>query len=47
MASKDEKKAQQIKQLYAELNKFGRNEEYDKAVKSANKSTYLCTWGET
>jgi hypothetical protein len=38
MASKDEKKAQQIKQLYSELNKFGHNEEYDKAVKSANKS---------
>jgi hypothetical protein len=37
-ANKEDKKAQQIKQLYAELNKYGTSEEFDKAVKSANKS---------
>ena len=33
-------KEQSIRQYYTELNKFGSAGEYDKAVKSANKSEF-------
>lgn len=36
--SRDVNKEQAIRALYTELNKFGQNGEFEKAIKSANKS---------
>lgn len=38
MASREAQKELNIRQYYTELNKFGQAGEYEKAVKSANKS---------
>lgn len=39
--SKGANKEANIKSLYGELNKFGQNGEYEKALKIANKSRFL------
>lgn len=36
--SKDAHKDQAVKVLYAELNKYGQNGEFEKAIKTANRS---------
>lgn len=38
MASREAVKEQNIRQYYTEVNKFGQAGEYEKAIKSANKS---------
>lgn len=38
--SKPANKEAALRQLYGELNKFGQNGEYEKALKAANKSTF-------
>lgn len=38
MTSREAIKEQNIRQYYTEVNKFGQAGEYDKAIKSANKS---------
>lgn len=38
MTSREAIKEQNIRQYYTELNKLAQAEEYDKAIKSANKS---------
>lgn len=38
--SKTPTKEVNIRNLYAELNKFGQSEEYEKAIKVANKSMF-------
>jgi hypothetical protein len=38
MTSREDQKKQTIRQYYTEINKFGQAEEYEKAIKSANKS---------
>lgn len=41
MTSREQQREQNIRQFYTELNKFGQAGEYEKAVKSANKSEIL------
>jgi hypothetical protein len=38
MTSREAQKEQNIRQYYTEVNKFGQAGEYEKAIKSANKS---------
>lgn len=38
--SRDANKEQSLKALYAELNKLGQNGEYEKAIKTANRSEF-------
>lgn len=39
--SKDAQKEATIRQLYTELHKFGNNGDFDKAIKTANRSKFL------
>jgi hypothetical protein len=41
MANREALKEQNIRQYYTEVNKFGQAGEYDKAIKSANKSEII------
>lgn len=39
--SKDGNKDTNVRAIYTELNKFGQSGQYEKALKSANRSEYL------
>lgn len=41
MSEKAERDKKAIATFYAELNRFGQNGEYERAIKAANKSEYL------